>query len=201
MLGGQSSHAVLGESMTPPFPPGTRCAIFAMGCFWGAERIFWNLDGVVSTAVGYCGGGRVDPTYREVCSGTTGHAESVLVVFDPTNISYEQLLVTFWENHDPTTYMRQGNDVGPQYRSALFTIGSDQLRAASTSAKNFQDALTTAGMGSITTEITPSTTFYYAESYHQQYLAKNPSGYCGLVATGVSCPTPTSARPPRAAPN
>jgi peptide-methionine (S)-S-oxide reductase len=182
-------HTVLGTPLLPPFPEGFERAIFGMGCFWGAERKFWELDGVYTTAVGYAGGPTKNPTYREVCSGRTGHAEVVLVVYDPKRVSYEDLLRTFWENHDPTQGMRQGNDVGTQYRSAIYTTGDSQRRAAEASREQFQQALTAAHHGRITTEIAPEPAFYYAEDYHQQYLAKNPGGYCGLGGTGVSCPT------------
>jgi peptide-methionine (S)-S-oxide reductase len=182
-------HTVLGTPMTPPFPEGTERAVFAMGCFWGAERKFWELDGVYTTAVGYAGGSTRNPTYREVCSGRTGHAEVVLVVYDPKRLSYADLLRTFWENHDPTQGMRQGNDVGTQYRSAIYATSEAQRQAAEASREQFEKALNTAGYGRITTEIAPEPAFYYAEDYHQQYLAKNPGGYCGLGGTGVSCPT------------
>ncbi len=173
----------------PPRPEGTARAMFAMGCFWGAERRFWQTPGVVSTAVGYSGGITPNPTYHQVCTGTTGHAETVLVVFDPARLSYADLLKVFWENHDPTQGMRQGADVGPQYRSAIFTVDEEQARAARASRDAYQRRLSEAGYGSITTEITPAGEFCYAEDYHQQYLAKNPAGYCGLGGTGVSCPT------------
>lgn len=163
-------------------------AVFAMGCFWGAERKFWQLDGVYSTQVGYAGGHAADPTYRQVCGGDTGHAEVVRVVFDPKRITYEQLLRTFWENHDPTQGMRQGNDRGTQYRSAIYTLNDAQARAATASQAAYGKALAKAGYGAITTEIKPLDTFYYAEGYHQQYLSKNPDGYCGLGGTNVACP-------------
>jgi peptide-methionine (S)-S-oxide reductase len=182
------AHFVNGHRLTPPFPDGLSRAVFAMGCFWGAERKFWSLRGVYSTAVGYAGGSTPNPTYREVCTGMTGHTEVVLVVFDPNAISYEQLLKTFWENHDPTQGMRQGNDIGTQYRSAIYYADDAQRRAAEASRAAFQKQLTAAGYGAITTEIAPAPEFYYAEDYHQQYLAKNPDGYCGLGGTGVSCP-------------
>jgi peptide-methionine (S)-S-oxide reductase len=188
------AHFVLGTPLTGPFPDGTRTAVFGMGCFWGAERKFWELgDGIVSTAVGYAGGYTPNPTYEETCSGRTGHTEVVLVVYDPARITYERLLTTFWENHDPTQGMRQGNDVGSQYRSAIYTDGPDQAAAAEASRAMFQEQLTAAGYGEITTEIRPvdgdpAVPFFYAEDYHQQYLAKVPNGYCGLGGTGVSCP-------------
>src|SRR5207245_1498965 len=168
--------------------PGQQQALFAMGCFWGAERGFWEAPGVVSTAVGYAGGYTPNPTYREVCSGGTGHAEVVRVVFDPARIRYEDLLKLFWEGHDPTQGMRQGNDAGTQYRSAIYTYGDEQQRAAEASRAAYQKVLTTAGYGPITTEVAPAPEFYFAEEYHQQYLAKNPGGYCGHGGTGVSCP-------------
>ncbi|ETR77568.1 methionine sulfoxide reductase A [Afipia sp. P52-10] len=182
-------HFVNGHPLQPPFPQGLQQAVFAMGCFWGAERKFWELgDGVFTTAVGYAGGFTPNPTYEEVCSGQTGHTEVVLVVFDPAQISYEQLLKTFWENHDPTQGMRQGNDIGTQYRSAIYTFGEAQQKAANESKVAFGKALAAKGYGVITTEIAPVGPFYFAEDYHQQYLAKNPAGYCGLGGTGVSCP-------------
>ena len=181
-------HFVNGHSLEPPFPDGLERAMFAMGCFWGAERKFWELPGVYSTAVGYAAGHTPNPTYREVCAGMTGHAEAVLVVFDPQTVRYEHLLKVFWENHDPTQGMRQGNDVGTQYRSGIYCYGDAQLRAAQSARDAFQKALSAAGRGPITTEILPAPEFYYAEDYHQQYLAKNPNGYCGLGGTGVSCP-------------
>ncbi|HEY7289639.1 MAG TPA: peptide-methionine (S)-S-oxide reductase MsrA [Vicinamibacterales bacterium] len=182
------SHFVNHHRLVPPFPDGLERAMFAMGCFWGAERKFWQLPGVYSTAAGYAAGHTPNPTYREVCSGMTGHAEVVLVVFDPTQVSYDELLKVFWENHDPTQGMRQGNDVGTQYRSGIYAFGDDQRHAAERSRQAYQDKLTKAGYGAITTEILPAPEFYYAEDYHQQYLAKNPDGYCGLGGTGVSCP-------------
>jgi peptide-methionine (S)-S-oxide reductase len=182
------AHFVNGHRLSPPFPDGLERALFGMGCFWGAERKFWQLRGVYSTAVGYAGGHTANATYREVCTGMTGHNEVVLVVFDPKVISYEQLLKTFWENHDPTQGMRQGNDTGTQYRSGIYSFDEAQQRAAEASRAAFQKQLTAAGYGSITTEIVPAPEFYYAEDYHQQYLAKNPDGYCGLGGTGVSCP-------------
>jgi peptide-methionine (S)-S-oxide reductase len=181
-------HFVNGNRIVPPFPAGLEQAVFGMGCFWGAERKFWQAPGVYSTAVGYAGGHTENATYKEVCSGMTGHTEVVLVVFDPTITSYDEMLRTFWENHDPTQGMRQGNDIGTQYRSAIYTYSPEQARAAEASQRAFQDRLTAAGYGSITTEIAPAPPFYYAEDYHQQYLAKNPGGYCGLGGTGVSCP-------------
>ena len=180
-------HFVLGTPLEPPFPEGMEQAVFGMGCFWGAERKFWELDGVYTTAVGYDGGLTPNPTYEEVCSGRTGHTEAVLVVFDPKRISYDALLQTFWESHDPTQGMRQGNDVGTQYRSAVYTFSDEQRRAAEQSLAVYQARLRDAGYDEVTTEIAPET-FYYAEDYHQQYLAKNPQGYCGLGGTGVSCP-------------
>jgi peptide-methionine (S)-S-oxide reductase len=181
-------HAVLGTPLEPPFPAGLEMATFAMGCFWGAEKKFWQARGVHSTAVGYAGGYTPNPTYEEVCSGWTGHAEVVRVVFDPRVIPYDELLRIFWENHDPTQGMRQGNDVGTQYRSSIHAHGDAQLRAAEASRGAFQAMLTAAGYGGITTEIVPAPEFYFAEDYHQQYLAKNPQGYCGLGGTGVACP-------------
>ncbi len=180
-------HHVLGTPLAPPFP-GMQTAVFGMGCFWGAERVFWKTSGVYTTAVGYAGGQTPNPTYEEVCSGWTGHTEAVLVAFNPARIGYEEILRVFWEHHDPTQGMRQGNDVGTQYRSALYTHDEAQQRAATGSRDSFQEALTTAGHGSITTEIAAAPPFYYAEEYHQQYLSKNPGGYCGLGGTGVSCP-------------
>ena len=183
-------HAVTGHRIVPPFPDGMRTAVFGMGCFWGAERLFWRTSGVYSTAVGYAGGYTPNPTYQEVCSGRTGHAEVVLVVFDPAQISYPELLRIFWEGHDPTQGLRQGNDWGTQYRSGIYTTDADQAAEAQASRSTYQQALTTAGRGEITTEIASLRHFYYAEDYHQQYLsdAKNPNGYCGLGGTGVSCP-------------
>jgi peptide-methionine (S)-S-oxide reductase len=183
-----AKHYVLGTPLEPPFPEGLERAVFGMGCFWGAERLFWQLDGVYTTAVGYAGGHTPNATYEEVCSGRTGHAEAVLVVFDPQKISYEELLKTFWEGHDPTQGMRQGNDVGTQYRSAIYTSSDSQREAAQASLARYQERLNEGGYGEITTEIEPEGDFYYAEDYHQQYLAKNPNGYCGLGGTGVSCP-------------
>jgi peptide-methionine (S)-S-oxide reductase len=186
-------HFVNGNRIVPPFPEGMDTAVFGMGCFWGAERVFWQLPGVFSTAVGYAGGYTPNPTYEEVCSGRTAHAEVVLVVFDPSAISYERLLKAFWENHDPTQGMRQGNDVGTQYRSAVYTSGEGQRRAAEASRRAYQRVLTSAGLGEITTEIRDAGPFYYAEDYHQQYLGKNPNGYCGLGGTGVACPVGVAA--------
>jgi peptide-methionine (S)-S-oxide reductase len=180
-------HLVLGRKVTPPFPEGLERAVFGMGCFWGAERLFWKLPGVYATAVGYAGGITPNPTYREVCSGRTGHAEVVLVVYDPAVITYEKLLGVFFEGHDPTQRMRQGNDVGTQYRSAIYTTSAEQAATAESVATRFQDSLTQAGYGAITTEIAPAGEFYYAEPHHQQYLGANPGGYCGLGGTGVSC--------------
>jgi peptide-methionine (S)-S-oxide reductase len=182
-------HLVLGTPIGPPFPDGTERAIVGMGCFWGAERVFWQLPGVYTTAVGYAGGMTPNPTYEEVCSGRTGHTEAVLVVFRPAQTSYEEILKAFWEGHDPTQGMRQSNDVGTQYRSGIYTTSDAQRTAAEASAKRYSEALTAAGRGAeITTEIEPAGDFYYAEDYHQQYLAKNPGGYCGLGSTGISCP-------------
>ena len=180
-----TSHYVSGHNIRPPFPAGLERALFAMGCFWGAERLFWQLPGVYSTAVGYAGGTTVDPDYRLVCTGRTGHAEVVLVVYDPAAISYEQLLRVFWESHDPTQGMRQGNDVGTQYRSAIFCTSPAQRAAAEQSMRLYAAALHAADRGSITTEIRDSPPFYYAEDYHQQYLAKNPNGYCGIGGCGI----------------
>ena len=182
------AHFVNQHRLAPPFPDGLQRALFGMGCFWGAERKFWQLRGVYSTAVGYAGGQTPNPTYPEVCTGMTGHNEVVLVVFDPKVVSYEQLLKTFWENHDPTQGMRQGNDIGTQYRSGIYYFDGAQQRAAEQSRDAFQKQLTAAGYGTITTEIITAPEFYYAEDYHQQYLAKDPDGYCGLGGTGVSCP-------------
>jgi peptide-methionine (S)-S-oxide reductase len=181
-------HAVTGAPLQPPFPEGLQRAVFALGCFWGAEREFWETPGVFTTAVGYAGGFTPNPTYEEVCSGRTGHTEAVLVVFDPEQVSYDELLRVFWEAHDPTQGMRQGNDVGTQYRSAVYALDDAQRAAAEASRQAYQAQLSAAGFGEITTEIEPAGAFYYAEDYHQQYLAKNPNGYCGLVGTGVSCP-------------
>jgi peptide-methionine (S)-S-oxide reductase len=184
-------HFVNGHPLQPPYPAGIQQAVFGLGCFWGAERKFWELgDGVYVTAVGYAGGHTQNPTYEEVCSGRTGHTEVVLVAFDPAKISYDRLLKTFWETHNPTHGMRQGNDVGTQYRSAIYTYGDAQHEAAVASKAAYQKALAAKGLGTITTEIAPAGPFYFAEDYHQQYLAKNPAGYCGLGGTGVSCPLP-----------
>ena len=180
-------HFVLGSRIKAPFPENTEQAMLAMGCFWGAERLFWELDGVYSTAVGYSGGVSVNPTYEEVCSGLTGHAEVVLVVFQPEQISYKKLLKLFWESHNPTQGMRQGGDVGSQYRSAIYAFTDSQLGIANSSQHEYQTLLNTAGYGDITTEIVPAAELYYAEEYHQQYLAKNPNGYCGIGGTGVAC--------------
>jgi peptide-methionine (S)-S-oxide reductase len=182
------AHTVLGTPLGPPFPEGLEQAVFGMGCFWGEERRFWQLPGVYTTAVGYAGGYTPNPTYEEVCTGRTGHTEAVLVVFDPAKVSYEELLKVFWEGHDPTQGMRQGNDVGTQYRSAIYTYSEQQAKAAEASRDAYQKVLNDAGYGEITTEIRPAPEFYYAEEYHQQYLAKNPGGYCGIGGTGVSCP-------------
>jgi peptide-methionine (S)-S-oxide reductase len=181
-------HAVNGHPVVPPFPDGFERIVFGMGCFWGAERKYWEAPGVYTTAVGYAGGHTPNPTYREVCSGMTGHTEVVLVVFDPGLTSLDAMLRLFWENHDPTQGMRQGNDVGTQYRSAVFTYSADQQRAVESTQAAFQEGLTVAGFGPITTEVADAQRFYYAEDYHQQYLAKNPNGYCGMGGTGVSCP-------------
>jgi peptide-methionine (S)-S-oxide reductase len=183
-----AAHFVNGAALEPPFPAGMERAVFGMGCFWGAERKLWETPGVYSTAVGYAGGFTPNPTYEEVCSGATGHTEVVLVVFDPTKVSYESLLRVFWEDHDPTQGMRQGNDVGTQYRSAIYYYGDTQKRAAEASRQAYQAMLDKAGYGPITTEIVAAPEFYYAEDYHQQYLAKNPWGYCGIGGTGVACP-------------
>ncbi len=182
-------HDVLDARLEPPFPEGTQKALFGLGCFWGAERKFWELPGVYTTAVGYAGGFTPNPTYREVCSGLTGHSEVVLVVFDPKRISYDELLKTFWESHNPTQGMRQGNDVGTQYRSGIYFYDEAQRAAAERTRDEYQRALASKGYGAITTEILAAPEFYYAEDYHQQYLSKNPGGYCGLGGTGVSCPT------------
>ncbi|MGH7643352.1 MAG: peptide-methionine (S)-S-oxide reductase MsrA [Candidatus Dormibacteria bacterium] len=181
-------HSVLGTNLKPPFPAGLEQAAFGLGCFWGAERDFWQLDGVYTTAAGYSGGLTPNPTYEEVCSGRTGHAEVVLVVFDPARVSYQQLLKTFWESHDPTQGMRQGNDVGTQYRSAIYFGSEEQRQTAEISRDHYQQALSRAGLGQIATEIVGAGPFYYAEEYHQQYLEKNKNGYCGGGGTGVSCP-------------
>ncbi|MGI9403397.1 MAG: peptide-methionine (S)-S-oxide reductase MsrA [Hyphomicrobium sp.] len=185
-------HHVFSRPLKCPYPPGTEKAMFGMGCFWGAERTFWSLaDGIWITAVGYAGGLTPNPTYQEVCSGVTGHNEVVLVVYDPKRISYEQLLKTFWEGHDPTQGMRQGNDVGTQYRSGIYTFSEAQRAAAETSKAEYQKMLTKGGHGAITTEVVAAPEFYFAEDYHQQYLSKVPHGYCGLGGTGVACPLPT----------
>ncbi len=186
-------HFVNGSQLAPPFPAGLERALFGMGCFWGAERRFWTLPGVYTTAVGYAGGLTPNPTYEEVCTGRTGHAEVVLVVFDPARIGYEELLKTFWESHDPTQGMQQGNDVGTQYRSVIYTVGDEQRRAAEASRDAYQRSLSAAGHGRITTEIRGAPELYYAEGHHQQYLAKNPGGYCGLGGTGVPCPRSVAA--------
>ena len=183
-----AKHFVNGHPLKPPFPEGMQLAQFGLGCFWGAERVFWQTPGVYSTAVGYAGGETKNPTYEEVCSGFTNHTEAVLVVYDPKVVTYDELLKVFWESHDPTQGMRQGNDAGTQYRSAIYTYGEEQMKAALASKAQFQQALKQAGYGPITTEIRAAPVFYYAEEYHQQYLAKNPGGYCGLGGTGVSCP-------------
>lgn len=183
-----ASHYVKGTPLRGPFPEGLQQVVFGLGCFWGAERAFWTLDGVYTTAVGYAGGLTPNPNYEEVCSGATGHTEAVLVVFDPQIIRYERLLQVFWEAHDPTQGMRQGNDVGSQYRSAIYTDNADHYEAAIVSRDAYQQALNRRGHGTITTEIRTAPPFYYAEDYHQQYLAKNPGGYCGLGGTGIACP-------------
>ncbi|CAN5517063.1 peptide-methionine (S)-S-oxide reductase MsrA [soil metagenome] len=183
-----AKHFVLDAPLTGPWPAGFQTAVFGLGCFWGAERIFWQTEGVYSTAVGYAGGFTPNATYEEACSGRTGHAEVVLVVFDPAKVSYEQLLKVFWEGHDPTQGMRQGNDMGTQYRSAVYTTNAAQATAVAASRALYQERLTAAGLGDITTDVKPLGDFYYAEAYHQQYLAKNPNGYCGIGGTGVSCP-------------
>ena len=182
------NHFVNGNPLQAPFPENLRQAVFGLGCFWGAERRFWETEGVFTTAVGYAGGVTPDPTYQQVCSGGTGHAEVVLVVFDPAIVSYEAMLKVFWESHDPTQGMRQGNDIGTQYRSAIYTLDDKQQSEARRSREAYQAELGTAGLDDITTEIAPLDTFYIAEDYHQQYLAKNPGGYCGIGGTGVSCP-------------
>ena len=184
-----AAHAVLGTPLKPPFGPGAEQAVLGLGCFWGAERKFWQTEGVISTAVGYAAGHTRNPSYEEVCSGMTGHNEVVLVAFDPRRVTYEAILRVFWESHDPTQGMRQGNDVGTQYRSGIYTFGDAQARIAAASREAYAAALRARGFGSITTEIAPAGDFFYAEPYHQQYLAKNPNGYCGLGGTGVACPT------------
>jgi peptide-methionine (S)-S-oxide reductase len=194
------THFVNGHPIAPPFPDGLHTAVFGMGCFWGAERVFWRTPGVWTTAVGYAGGSTPNPTYEEVCSGRTGHAEVVLAVFDPKQISYEELLKVFWENHDPTQGMRQGNDVGTQYRSAIYVADDAQREAAKRSRDVYAERLRAEGYGDVSTEIADGGPFYYAEDYHQQYLGKNPNGYCGLGGTGVSCPIgPAKAEPGRPA--
>jgi peptide-methionine (S)-S-oxide reductase len=187
------AHFVNGHPLKPPFPEGLEQAVFGMGCFWGAERLFWQVPGVYTTAVGYAGGQTKNPTYEEVCSGFTNHAEVVLVVFDPKIVTYAELLKVFWEGHDPTQGMRQGNDMGTNYRSAIYAYGAEQLNAALESKKMFEQALRKSGFGAVTTEIREAPELYYAEDYHQQYLGKNPNGYCGLGGTGVSCPAPARA--------
>ena len=182
------NHFVNGKTLKEPFPDHLQQAVFGLGCFWGAERVFWETDGVYTTAVGYASGTTPDPTYQEVCTGNTGHAEVVLVVFDPATVSFEDLLKVFWESHDPTQGMRQGNDIGTQYRSTICTLDDGQQTVARLSRETYQAELSAAKLGAITTEIVPLDTFYYAEDYHQQYLAKNPGGYCGIGGTGVSCP-------------
>ncbi len=183
------AHFVNGHPLEPPYPEGMEKAVFGLGCFWGAERCFWQLDGVYTTAVGYGGGLTPNPSYEEVCTGRTGHNEVVLVVFDPKVVTYNELLKVFWEAHDPTQGMRQGNDVGTQYRSGIYTYGDAQKQAAEASRERYQEEMSKAGYGAITTEVLEAGEFYFAEDYHQQYLAKNPWGYCGLGGTGVSCPT------------
>ena len=192
-------HFVNGTSITPPFPEGIEIAYFGMGCFWGAEREFWRIPGVLTTAVGYAGGYTENATYDEVCSGRTGHAEVVLVAYDPDRVSFEQLTRRFWEEHDPTQGLRQGNDVGSQYRSAIYWTTEEQGRAAEAGRTAYQEQLDRSGFGEITTEIVEADAFYYAEDYHQQYLAKNPNGYCGLAGTGVSCPIGLGVESPREA--
>lgn len=187
-----TTHFVSGRRIVPPFPKGLAMATFGLGCFWGAERVFWQQRGVYSTMAGYAGGFTPNPSYREVCSGLTGHNEVVRIIYDPDETDYEDLLKLFWESHDPTQGMRQGNDVGTQYRSGIYTHDEAQKEAAWTSLQMYQNALRKAGRGDITTEIERATTFYYAEEYHQQYLAKNPGGYCGLGGTGVACPRVTA---------
>ncbi len=185
---GAGRHLVLDTPLQPPFPEGIETAVFGLGCFWGAERLFWQASGVYTTAVGYAGGATPNPTYEEVCSGRTGHTEVVLVAWDSAQTSFDEMLKIFWEGHNPTQGMRQGNDVGTQYRSAIFTTSQAQLAAAEQSALMFAERLKGVGFGDVTTEIAPSDAFYFAEDYHQQYLAKNPNGYCGLGGTGVTCP-------------
>jgi peptide-methionine (S)-S-oxide reductase len=193
-------HEVLGNPLTPPWPEGFQQIVVGMGCFWGAERVFWQADGVWTTAVGYAGGHTKNPTYEEVCSGRTGHTEAVLAVFDPSKTSYEEMLKLFWEGHNPTQGMRQGNDVGTQYRSVILYATEAEREAAERSKAMFGERLAEAGFGEITTEIAPLGDFYYAEDYHQQYLAKVPHGYCGLGGTGVSCPIGLGAQAPSSAP-
>jgi peptide-methionine (S)-S-oxide reductase len=188
MTASAEPHFVNGRPIAAPFPDGLQKAIFGLGCFWGAERRFWETPGVYSTAVGYAGGNTPDATYQQVCSGSTGHVEVVLAVFDPEQISYGELMRVFWESHNPTQGDRQGNDVGTQYRSAIYTTSDEQFAEARSSLRSYQDELKSADFGPITTEVTPLDKFWYAEDYHQQYLAKNPAGYCGLAGTGVSCP-------------
>jgi peptide-methionine (S)-S-oxide reductase len=189
-----ATHAVNGAPLQPPFPAGMQQVVVGMGCFWGAERKFWQTPGVFTTAVGYAGGHTPNPTYEEVCSGRTGHTEVVLVVFDPARVAFEQVLRVFWENHDPTQGMRQGNDTGTQYRSALYCATDEHLRAAQQSREAYGRELKQSGFGGITTEVAPLPRFYYAEGYHQQYLHKNPGGYCGMGGTGVSCPVGLASR-------
>jgi peptide-methionine (S)-S-oxide reductase len=193
-------HAVLGTPIQPPFPEGTERAVFGLGCFWGAERLFWGLEGVYTTAVGYSGGFTANPTYEEVCTGRTGHGEVVLVVFDPATISFAELLRVFFEAHDPTQGMRQGNDVGTQYRSMILYANQRQREAAERVRRDYESALRAEGLGPVTTEIAPAGALYYAEAYHQQYLHKVPHGYCGLAGTGVACPVPTVSEPSQEAP-
>jgi peptide-methionine (S)-S-oxide reductase len=187
-------HTVLGTPLTGPWPDGLEVAVFGMGCFWGAERIFWRTPGVYSTSVGYAGGYTTNPTYEEVCSGRTAHTEAVQVVYDPAKVSYEQLLRIFWENHDPTQGMRQGNDVGTQYRSAIYTTTPEQQRLAEATRDSFQSVVTASGYGTITTEIAPLSAYFHAEDYHQQYLDKNPGGYCNIGPNGMTCPTGITGR-------
>ncbi len=187
-----AQHAVLGTALQPPFPEGVQTAVFALGCFWGAERIFWQTPGVYTTAVGYAGGHTPNPTYEEACSGRTGHAEAVLVAFDPDQVSYASLLKIFFEAHDPTQGMRQGNDLGTQYRSAIYYAGDEQRQAAESARDMYNEALEHGGLGPTTTEIAPAGAFYYAEEHHQQYLHKVPNGYCGIDGTGVTCPMPAA---------
>ncbi len=198
-LGVPETHLVSGHRIKPPFPEGMQTAVFGMGCFWGAERLFWQTPGVYSTAVGYTGGFTPNPTYEETCTNRTGHAEAILVVFDPSVVPYEQLLKIFWEEHDPTQGMRQGNDVGTTYRSAIYPVDDAQRAAAEASRDAYADALRAARRGEITTEIEPLGDFYYAEDYHQQYLARVPNGYCSLAGTGVSCPVGVGVEAPPAA--